>query len=288
MYGYVVPVKAELGQADFCLYRAFYCGICKSIGKQYGQMPRFTTSYDITFLSVLLHDVTKQHVDFVNQGCICGPRKKTIVCRNELFDKIVAANMILAYAKADDDVIDGGGLKKKAARRMLKKHYRKAAAMLPEADSIVREQYAKLRELEKANTAGIDRVADCFATMLEKTGMLLTNSADENLGKLLYNVGKFVYVADAIDDLGEDFKKKRYNPLIAEYGEFKSRKSFIEEHRAELTFLLAGTVNRAIECFNKMVFTEASDLLRNIIYKGLRSKCEELLASEKKLPPPKI
>jgi len=62
MYGYVVPVKAELGQADFCLYRAFYCGICKSIGKQYGQMPRFTTSYDITFLSVLLHDVTKQRV----------------------------------------------------------------------------------------------------------------------------------------------------------------------------------------------------------------------------------
>ena len=52
--------------------------------------------------------------------------------------------------------------------------------------------------------------------------------------------------------------------------------------------MLAGTVNRAIECFNKMVFTEASDLLRNIIYKGLRSKCEELLASEKKLPPPKI
>ena len=185
MYGYVVPVKAELGQADFCLYRAFYCGICKSIGKQYGQMPRFTTSYDITFLSVLLHDVTKQHVDFVNQGCICGPRKKTVVCRNELFDKIVAANMILAYAKADDDVIDGGGLKKKAARRMLEKHYRKAAAMLPEADAIVREQYAKLRELEKANAAGIDRVADCFATMLEKTGMLLTNSADENLGKLL-------------------------------------------------------------------------------------------------------
>ena len=70
MFGYVVPVKDELSQADFGLYRAFYCGICKSIGKQFGQLPRFTTSYDMVFLSVLLHDHTKQEVTFANQGCI--------------------------------------------------------------------------------------------------------------------------------------------------------------------------------------------------------------------------
>ncbi len=288
MYGYVVPVKAELGQADFCLYRAFYCGICKSTGKMFGQWPRFTTNYDMVFLSVLLHDYSKQEVTFSNEGCVCNPKKKTIVCRNELFDKIVAVNILLSYNKAQDDVFDGGGAKKKMARRMLKKHYLKAAALLPEADKIITEQYGKLLELEKQNAKGIDIVADCFASMTEKLGLLLTGASDEQLGKLLYNVGKFVYVADAIDDVDEDYKKKRYNPFLAEYGDCKNRKQFLEAHKSELTFLLASTVNRAIECFNKMTFTGASDLMRNIVHKGLRSKCEELLGSEKKLPPPKI
>ncbi len=288
MYGYVTPVKSELGQADFCLYRAFYCGICMSTGKLFGQFPRFTTNYDMVFLSVLLHDYAEQQVTFANKRCICNPRKKTIVCQNELFDKIVAVNILLAYHKATDDVIDGGGIKKKAARRMLAKHYRKAAALLPEADAVIVEQYEKLRAFEKANEAGIDRVADCFAVMLEKLGLLLTGATDENLSKLLYNVGKFVYLADAIDDLDEDFKKKRYNPVLAAYGAYSDRKSFIREHKSELTFLLASTVNRAIECFNRITFAGASDLLKNIVHKGLRGKCEELLTSEKKLPPPKI
>lgn len=288
MYGYVVPVKAELGQADFCLYRAFYCGICKSIGKMFGQPPRFTTNYDMVFLSVLLHDYKKQEVEFANERCVCNPRKKTVVRRNDLFDKIVAANIILSYAKADDDVIDGGGIKKKAARRMLKKHYLKAARMLPEANDIVFSQYEKLRAHEEANTAGVDKVADCFAVMMQKLGLFLIGETDENLGKLLYNVGKFVYIADALDDVTEDFKKKRYNPLIAQFGNFDNRKQFIEDNKSALTFMFAGTVNRAIECFNKLTFTGASDLLSNIIYKGLRGKCGELLGSEKKLPLPKM
>lgn len=288
MYGYVVPVKAELNQADFSLYRAFYCGICMSTSKMFGQWPRFTTNYDMVFLSVLLHDYEQCDVEFKNCGCICNPKKKTVVCRNALFDKLVAVNILLSYCKANDDVLDGGGPKKRLARRMLKKHYKKAAALLPEADEIIRSEYERLRAFEQANTAGLDRVADCFGSMMERLGVCLTGTADEKLKKLLYNVGKFVYLADALDDIGEDHKHKRYNPLLAAYGGYKSRTQFIEDNREALTFLLAGTVNRAIECFNGLTFTGASDLLRNIVHKGLRSKCEELLASKKKLPPPKI
>lgn len=288
MYGYVVPVKAELNQADYCLYRAFYCGICMSTGKTFGQWPRFTTNYDMVFLSVLLHDYSKCDVSFKNCGCICNPKKKTVVCQNELFDKIVAVNILLSYCKADDDVIDGGGLKKRMIRRMLKKHYRKAKAILPEADEIIRGEYARLRAYEQANTDGVDRVADCFGSMMERLGVCLTGATDEKLKKLLYNVGKFVYIADALDDVTEDYKHKRYNPLLTTFGNFKNRKQFIEDNKTELTFLLASTVNRAIECFNGLTFTGASDLLKNIVHKGLRTKCDELLGSTKKLPAPKI
>ena len=289
MYGYIVPIKSELGQAYFCLYRAFYCGICKSTGKTYGQCPRFTTNYDMVFLSLLLHDTTEQEVTFCNEGCVCNPfKKKTVVCRNDLFDRIVAANIILSYRKADDDVIDGGGIGKRMVRRMLSKHYRKAKAMLPEVDDIVTKKYGELRELEKQNYSGVDRVADCFASMMLGIGKKIAPTISEDVQKLLYCVGKFVYLCDALDDVSEDYKKKRYNPLLCYFGNFKDRKQFIEDNRDELTFMLYSTVNRATEYFNKTTLSGAQDLMQNIVYKGMRNKCEELLSSEKKLALPKI
>ena len=108
MYGYVTPIKEQMNTADFMLYRAYYCGICKATGKMFGLLPRFTTNYDIVFLSLLLHDFTVTDVKFESKGCVCNPfKKKTTVCRNELLDKIVNTNIIMSYYKTRDGVLDG-------------------------------------------------------------------------------------------------------------------------------------------------------------------------------------
>lgn len=272
------------------LYRAYYCGICKATGKMFGQLPRFTTNYDIVFLSVLLHDFTVTDVRFESKGCVCNPfKKKTTVCRNELLDKIVNTNIIMSYYKARDGVLDKEGLKARVAVKMLARPYKKARRAMPAIDETVKTQYEKLFKHERANTVGIDRVADCFAVLLENVAKeLLGDKADENILKLCYNVGKFVYLTDALDDIDEDFKSKRYNPFSAMYGDYTGRKEFFEKHRDELSFILSVTVNRAIECFNKITFTQSSDLLRNVLHKGLRGKVDELFKSTKKLPKPKL
>lgn len=289
MFGYVVPYKAQLKMQDYVLYRAFYCGICKATGKLYGQLPRFATNYDVTFLSVLMHDCLTQNVEFKECGCICNPKKKACVMRNPLLDRIAAVNIIMSYYKAVDGVIDKEGVGAKAARRALRRPFAKAARACPQAADIVSQAYEALRRLEKAGAVGIDRVADPFAGMLKKLGaLILGEDADENKLALCYNIGKFVYIADALDDIDEDHKKKRYNPFLAEYGYEGSRTQFMDAHREELTFILSSTVNRAIESFNKCTFTQSYDLMQNIVYKGLREKAKELLSSERKLKSPKI
>ena len=40
MYGYVVIDKPDMFVKDFALYRAFYCGYCKSVGKKCSQLMR--------------------------------------------------------------------------------------------------------------------------------------------------------------------------------------------------------------------------------------------------------
>ena len=54
MLGYVKIDKGELKVREYDIYTGYYCGICKSIGRRYGQLPRMVLSYDAAFLGILL------------------------------------------------------------------------------------------------------------------------------------------------------------------------------------------------------------------------------------------
>ena len=289
MFGYITPSKSTLLKQDFVLYRAFYCGICLQIGKDYGNLPRFTTSYDITFLAVLAHDFLNQPVEFSECKCIGNPiKKKLTVVSNPLLEKLCAVNTILSYHKLCDDVIDGGGINKKIARKFMQKAYRKAKLKADGADEIVSFWYENLRQMEKANESSVDKVGHAFASLLSQLcNYVVDGKGDANFLALCYNIGKFVYIADALDDIGDDAKGGNYNPFLVGC-EYNGRKEFIAQNRDELKFLFACTVNRVAESFNKMKFCQSYTLLKNIIYVGLREKVNELLLSEKKLPRPEI
>lgn len=49
MFGYVTPCKMELKIKEYEKFRAYYCGLCKTIKKDYGELPRITINYDMTF-----------------------------------------------------------------------------------------------------------------------------------------------------------------------------------------------------------------------------------------------
>ena len=207
--------------------------------------------------------------------------------------RMAGINILLSYYKALDDVIDSGK-KSSLVLRALRGSYRKAKADLPVADEIISRGYEKLREAEKAGETSIDRASDCFAGLLSELFAASSLGGrdeyySESMRKLCYNIGKFVYIADALDDVEEDYAAKRYNPVLAAVPGFGGdRAKYFSEHSDELRFAVNSTVNRAIESSNGLTFTQADGLLRNIIYDGLRAKAEELFSSRTKLPPPKI
>lgn len=287
MYGYVVPEKISLSASDYVLYRAFYCGLCKSSGRQFGQLSRFGTNYDMTFFSVFLHDAASFDVKIEAERCICNPHKKAIIKDSRLLDDIAAANLIMLYYKAEDGIRDGDG--SKAIKFFLKKPFEKAKARLPRVEETVRRRYEELYALEKENCKSIDLACEPFAKMLEEVAAaLLGDKADALKLGVAYNIGKTVYLMDALDDIDEDFGRRRYNPLIAAFGNYVSRRQFIDDNRDDLSFILNSAANRAITDFNGIGFTQSLNLMRNILYKGVREKIRELLSSKKKLDRPKI
>lgn len=314
MFGYVLPRTATLERRDFAMFQAAYCGICLSTKKKYGNLARLTTNYDVTVLELLAIEALKPDVEFGTCRCICDPRRKVFVKDNVLSQTIVDANILLCRYKLVDDDLDGGG-RHGMMRRIIKKPYLAAKANLPAADRIVADGYARLRAMEKENVASLDRTADCFAKLLaDLLVAVLDKAAAEDvkykeqspvpplrperladgseymttLRALCYNVGKFVYLADALDDLEEDAAAKRYNPVLAVYPDYEQGKrlDYIDRHHAELKFAFTSTVNRAIEALNCLPLTHVGDLLRNIVYDGLRAKTNELFSAKRKLPPP--
>ena len=295
MFGYVLPKSEKLSLRDYSMFRALYCGICLTTKKRYGNLARFTVNYDITAFALLAMESLRPETEFGTCRCIGDVRKKPYVKDSEFMRKMADLNILLCWYKACDDVADG---KKKhsVVRHILKKPYAQAKQRLPEADGILDECYSGLRKAEEKKLASIDRASDFFASAMEKLFASVAEDpgADEysrcNMRKLCYNIGKFVYLADAADDLDEDFAAGRYNPLLAVMPDYEKGKprDYKTRHRAELEFALNSTVNRAIECVNRVRLTQVNDLLRNIIYYGLRSKTEELLAADKKLPPPSV
>jgi len=307
MFGYIVPQKSKLSETDFSIYRSFYCGICKVTGQMHGQLPRFTTNFDMVFLSVLLHEYNSQKYDLEHKGCVLNPKKRHTVMKNDLFEKIIDTNIILSYHKALDGVSDKEGIKYRMVRNMLKKPYSRAKEKLQSVDIACKEWYTRLGGLEKDRCESVDRVADCFANLLKSVVDKLidrpqtTDPRHNDLLGLSYHIGKFVYLVDALDDICDDYKKGRYNPFLVSHKLCKktdkkakrqkfSRKEFIAANHDDLQFMLAACVNSAIAHYNnlKPSFSCGGSVLQNIMYYGMRQKCEELLNSTKKLPSPKL
>ena len=54
MFGYVVVNQEALDAPSLRRYRAFYCGLCRTLGGRYGMAARMALTYDMTFLILLL------------------------------------------------------------------------------------------------------------------------------------------------------------------------------------------------------------------------------------------
>ena len=47
MFGYVTANEPELKVKDYHKYKAYYCGLCQSLKRQYGSAGQLTLAYEI-------------------------------------------------------------------------------------------------------------------------------------------------------------------------------------------------------------------------------------------------
>ena len=279
MFGYVLPDKPNMFMKDYAQYRAFYCGLCKSIGKSCNQVMRFTTNYDITFLNVLYHAIFDVDVEIKEETCILGPfKKKPIVKDDEYTQVIVDVNNILGHYKCVDDIKDNKSASKWMFDKLiLKKHYKRAKVNLEKIDKIVSKGYDKLRDLEKEGCKSVDKVSDPFANIMKGIAKeLFKEKYDDSIGDMMYALGKWVYIVDAIDDIDEDYKDKKFNLFLVDY-DYIDKKTFLLKKHDDLEFILMNCYKTIVDNFNKLSVKKYEGVLTNILWYGIKAKTEEML-----------
>lgn len=278
MFGYVVPDKPNILVKDYELYRAYYCGICKAIGDCTGQCARLTLSYDITLLAMFAAALGDETPSVKKEHCPIHWLKKVNCVRSpESFKTVAYINAILGHYKAVDDVNDEKRFLKGVGRLIIARGYRLAKRALPDFDEVCRREYARLSEMERDGSYSLDAMADPFATILRAAADTVKNDY-EPLKKLFYNLGRYIYVIDAVDDYDEDIKKRRFNPL--------EDKSLAEEdRRSNAVSLATATLNASIETiksiFDNIPLRTADGPLSNIVYLGLEQRKQKVLSGEK-------
>ena len=253
------------------------CGLCFSTKRLYGNLPRLLISNDVNFFNVLFHSILGVDVEVEHKACFSHPLKKQTVLKvTQLTDRLSAANVLLTYWNIYDDTVDGGRFGTKTALKALSRAYNKAKEHFPALDEALKTRYGQLRELEQSGCASVDRVSHAFAQLAQDFAVLVLGSAaTEHAQTLCYNLGKWIYLVDALDDAEKDLKRKQYNPFVAHY----QATSFadLKSQHDELQFEMFAVLNRIASAYNDLSLSKYTCLLNNVIYNSIRNKTNEIL-----------
>lgn len=270
MFGYVRINKMDLTFREFDYYKGYYCGLCKYLKENHGEISRLSLNYDITFLIVILTALYKLDSDITYERCIANPLKKKMRIVNEITEYAASMNILLSYYKLEDNLYDDNGIKDKLAYELYKGKLKKAYEKYPQKAEYIKQQLGNLRELEKQESKSIDNVSNTFGNLMGEIFVYKKDEYEQNLRNIGFNLGKYIYILDAYEDLEEDNKKGRYNPFI----DYIDKKEELKNKVDRLISMSLGMATKDIEQLN-LEFNKS--IIDNIIYSGVYLRYKSIL-----------
>ncbi len=269
MFGYVRPSPARLTGEDIGRYQGLYCGLCREMGRRCGIAARFTLNYDFVFLAALLSP--SQPGELLRGKCIAHPFKaRGYYPENTALALSADCGVILTWQQLRDGLRDRdvGQGKYRLALAALGRGCRLARERRPDFDREVEERLGELHRLEEENCPSLDRPADAFARLLSGVSREVEEPVKARvLEQMLYHLGRWIYLADAADDLEKDFSRGCYNPLIARFSLTEGK--LTEEARRTLVLSLDGSIRRMAAAFELWDFGVWRPILASVVYEGL-------------------
>lgn len=174
--------------------------------------------------------------------------------------------MLAAYYKLKDDITDSRFFKRLGCRLLMPffKHQRKKALKYGynHLDTLFNEMLCSQQKAEQDPDCPLDLAADPTAQLLAK---VFSEEAQSDAQKRIfyefgYNIGRWIYYADAADDIEKDRKHGNFNPFV------KCSKA---DDKPYINMVLSQSLARAYDAYNLIDFVDFKGIIDNMLTKGL-------------------
>ncbi|SHJ94040.1 DUF5685 family protein [Tepidibacter formicigenes] len=270
MFGYIRINKMELKLREYYTYRGYYCGLCKYLKENFGEISRLSLNYDITFLIILLSSIYELKSIVTRERCIANPIQENLRIINEITEYASNMNIILTYNKLNDNLKDDKRIKDYIYYLGYKHVYNKAYNKYKQKSDYINEKLNELSILEKQKCNSIDEMSNIFGYIMAEIFSYKDDKYKEILKSIGFNIGKYIYILDAYEDLDEDYKKKRYNPFI----EYMQKKDELKLKVENLLLMILSFIEGDIE---KLNIKNNKGIIDNIIYSGMYLRFKNML-----------
>lgn len=280
MFGYIKPCRGQIGEKNFAVFNAYYCGLCKAMGKCCSQASRLGLNYDVTFLALVLSSASDDKYEEHSERCIIHPFSKKVCVKDDAaVDYSAYMGVMLSYLKFADDWHDEKSLKALLCMAFFKAGVHKAKKKYGEEYLYIKERLNELSKLENEKSGDIDKCADCFAKILKRL-FAPDFIKDENTRRALewmgYNIGRWIFVLDALDDIKNDFRTGSYNPFLKDF-DGGNIELYCCQKAKELETTLTLTLENAASGFDLLELYKNNETIGKIIYDSLRIKQAQIL-----------
>ena len=256
MFGYVMADVSSLSDGELAVYRSYYCGLCRALGRRGGSMCRLTLTYDMTFLAVLLSSLYCEEEELGHKRCSLHPRTDHPFVVNDTIDYCADMNIMLTYYNLLDDWHDDKNISAALSAAALKKVSDGISDRYPRQSRAAAGALAELSEAERRGELNPDVPAACFGRLLAEIFAMHEDEYAQRLRRLGFSLGKFIYILDAFVDLKSDLRRRKYNPLSG----------VVNVDRNEiLTALLADCA----DAYEALGMTRNRGIVDNVLYSGV-------------------
>ena len=270
MFGYVRINKMDLTLREYENYKGYYCGLCKYLKENHGEISRIGLNYDITFLIVILSAIYKPKTNIFEEVCLVSPFKRKKKLINDITEYAASMNILLTYYKLEDNLLDDKGVKDILAYNLYKSKLKMAHKKYPHKSQIIKEQMKILNQLEKNKEYNIDKVSNTFGELMGEIFAYKKDKYEDDLRRIGFNIGKYIYILDAYEDLNEDYKKGRYNPFM----EYINKREELKIRVDRLISISLGLLASSIDRLNLQV---NRGIIENIVYSGVYLRYKNIL-----------
>jgi hypothetical protein len=288
MFGYIKPYKPEMKTREYEQYRGVYCSLCKQLGKRYGAFLRFSLSYDMTFFALLAMALQEENIGFQPGRCSYNPTKKCLQCvQTDRLEYAADISALLFYYRTLDCFEDESFSKQLPLRLVfpwIKSYFKKAALRQKEADAQIALMMQNQRKLERDRVCSVDAAAEPFAKLLETLCVGLSDDDTQKavLSRFGYCLGRYVYLADAADDMISDAKQGRYNPFVFSGRVNPNDPEMMKQAQQYTKDVLRACQAECVTAFDLLKTYRFEGILRNVLQDGITDIIQNIYENKSK------